>query len=1659
MVDGREAWEVAKKWIDLRRHSLPAADQAACRFSNLGWNAGLKSLPGDSTQIFARMISDRMISDGLVDMMIYLLGKRISKELGPQIASTVVVVERPFIIEILQATTADDYKKPKKGYLQIIEGKLKKDNISELWFPALWAEQIHWLPFKCDFRELTLSYGDPLKMNGKPQQIIQKTLWWLRGRVDKRFKSTGNVLRCGRQNDTINCGIIAVNTIAHHVIGDALWVASHKVQNRIKWFNDLCEEQEISTATCQPRRLTPRQEKKKAESVADTTNSLVVEQPCTQLPQSLAHILNLPQSAVPPEPAPATHKRAPALGQLLNPISSSTPVATTIPQSLSRLLNPTSSPTPIASEIENQQTMDGAAGQAEGDFGMDDESAGWMGVDAEDSEPNMMDVEIPEVSEPDTFRGDQFPGGDCKHFNIFEQAKSVKRKLETENEQVPKPSKKARLPEPKPSKAVILFPVGESKTAVWEQKANVQFENGSMENSDTRMARFTASIQKIDEFAEIKDAKHVRCSRCAKPQAMKTPFNVSNFKNHSDRCKGPTKYGKVAGAGGMATLDTLFNSQSAHAAGSSKPNACAPTVVLDPASCIASTSKVPRPCLGLTPDDEPRISQYLERSGAMGGGARSLTEITGELFPRASSYKNLSAARKQQVDTKQVHEWVWRNDHAQTRVFSTKCKKVLHSASTKSACTQCLGVISNGKFKKAISRPCPPDGNFKYNNQAYRGQSIAELYAKCVGLKEIFEAKDTQTPALRYAIGVLSGKYKGDDIFGGLLNGMIIRAEKEEQGVGTQGMRYSPQVQEFWHILHMHSPRAFRFISKYLPAPTERTIRRQRSALPNLPLGIQDRTFTLVQERLKALKYNGPVALSCDDTKLMPAFRPYYDHNEEAWFILGGTGEPRRLLDPAQFESIVKSAQIQKATKIRVWCLQVPIPKIAPMVVAAMPISDSNSAEALLPPLWKIVNGLLDGGTVQLKDARNAVFSGAKEMVIGNQVVLYIDFREMSFADDGPIYRRDVSEKMDRQDDAAATRLLSAASLEWFKKNKPDKLGVMVYLFVFGELIDAYQSRTISIEERVQIALRTYFFMEIWENFLQAAGYPKHKYFISYEFRDVVRILIHGLMQLVYIYRDHTPGDPKPILFWLMMTEPVEHVFGVTRDIVKDFSMLNFQEIYGKLHIQLREVALNAEIIMGKACASGYSHTYTDNRDINIPALSTFPSDIEIDNAAVRAYEEAENLFAMVGVVASEVCTDSPPAPNWFCVPAVDEDGDFEPQEPAEDDQCNLQEAIENLDRISMPTQKQDNANMDLTYGVIALTLDDQIRVSSLPEPTSDQLTAFTEQDSSQISKTLHAASSSNVPNKIHRSTIECDIQDLVDLRLRHQTKQAATGVRKRAGAPVPQDISERREFMRRITEIIKSQEDHGTCSGVERGIRWRHAAPGGRDAVINGELAPAPAAGTSANAAAAAKENANIILRKRRDKFKAHNMPSELETGRITSLTPLSTPDGSGGSGHGFVLHNGQIMVAKVLSVYSKTGGKNGRHAWVSDCSSIAAASNIPTQVYEHMTSGRQFRAIPQALQGLRVPQFALIPSSAFLCLLTNSPEPVNMIGIKLSAADGALYKKLNDRLADVVEAVKALGSKKKGVGRGKGKEKVVVRNLDSDEEDLEFPESVGTS
>lgn len=98
------------------------------------------------------------------------------------------------------------------------------------------------------------------------------------------------------------------------------------------------------------------------------------------------------------------------------------------------------------------------------------------------------------------------------------------------------------------------------------------------------------------------------------------------------------------------------------------------------------------------------------------------------------------------------------------------------------------------------------------------------------------------------------------------------------------------------------------------------------------PIGIQPRTFELVEITLQKLDYEGPVALSCDDTKLLPSLRPYFDKEKDGYFIMGNAGEPYQLMDPDAFERVVTSGQLQKASKVssvsitQTYLIEAPLP-------------------------------------------------------------------------------------------------------------------------------------------------------------------------------------------------------------------------------------------------------------------------------------------------------------------------------------------------------------------------------------------------------------------------------------------------------------------------------------------------------------------------------------------------------------------------------------------------------------------------------------------------------------------------------------------------------------------------------------------------------------
>ncbi|KAL6306598.1 hypothetical protein BKA93DRAFT_885233 [Sparassis latifolia] len=691
---------------------------------------------------------------------------------------------------------------------------------------------------------------------------------------------------------------------------------------------------------------------------------------------------------------------------------------------------------------------------------------------------------------------------------------------------------------------------------------------------------------------------------------------------------------------------------------------------------------------------------------------------------------------------------------------------------------------------------------------------------------------------------------------------------------------------------------------------------------------------------------------------------------------------------------------------VRLWCLQIPLPNIAPIILAALPISNNVRAPELFLYLEQILTGLhehqikvvsyaCDGATIERntsshhlsykiqhpvrgcaaldfsiscfndtgqpivmlqdpkhgsKTMRNNAFSGAILLILGNEPVMYPLFRKIAF-EDGPLFRRDV-EKIDRQDDNAACRLFAADTVQWLTEHNVDEhLGVIVYLFVFGELMDAYLSRHLSHIERIRLALRAFFFMDMWESFLERAGYSKAKHFISPQARAIVGILIRGIIQLVYVYRDHLNGR-YPLMPWLLTTETCEHVFGLCRVIVKDFTMLDFVYMVPKLLVQLQESALKSRCsnASGKARAQGYNHTHTDSRGADLANLRTFPSDEDINAMAIIAHEEAQSLFALLGVFPETVSSSTHSTPSWSVGPAAagrsgedETDSDYvSDTEDGEQEAEHLDGILAAVEEMEFSTERREDEVRKLTHAAISLSVEESMKIASLVEWEEHEEEEILADVANVIEHCLTEsrgpALDSSSPSADYalqssfEDAVDVDIRELITLRRSHQTKQAASGVRTR-GQTDDAGQSPRRLLLRQFQDIIKQEQERGVGSGLERAARWKNPGiSGSSEDTSTSTAADREKSGNAANAAAVATSQAKKLLTRRRGVYKSveHFNLAVLQEGGVSSIAPLCPANSSqGGPGFAFFLLENSVKLGRVLSIYTKGGGTGNTHGY----------------------------------------------------------------------------------------------------------------------------------
>ncbi|KAJ6522433.1 hypothetical protein DFH09DRAFT_1421922 [Mycena vulgaris] len=1599
---------------------------------------------------------------GHIDMMMADLAARAAAD--KDLAGTVIIAPLHFSRAIQDGAKKKSYKKKDTPLLSRYAEHIKNTEPAKLHFP-LHIDGNHWIAGAIDFKKKLIGTGDGrVGMSTPPHKFIKDLKRWLNAEFGaNEFTYQGDSLEHGDQKDGSSCSIITGNIVAVDVFGDEVWTQDHAAGARANCFMRLIG----SPAIRKMESPVPKQSKITEETPAEISIAVALGD---------HNFPDLEDFAVGDDLLPAPRSSRPTLAELLNPL----------PDAVVDAEPPVSKPEAMGEDcemplvqVENPHGYTGDHGDldsegGDSDVGGDGDS---MDVDEEGVPP------APEPTKPKTLFA--FFGAKAKTAPA-----NAKRSRDSDLDLDESIDIDALKP---PKKAKKASGTGTSKSAVAAQALRDAYNSGELtvETADpAKYARWKKKLLADDPKVVFHptDVKRARHSKCGAYVLMGEAYQTGKWTFHLDKdCRvlHPESKKRKGPGKGLTDVPTLTNLWKGK-----KPSA------------KGRGARETRPCPGITVADCPRLPMYLKRTGAFGGGGRSVTAIAREKFGKL--FRFLKGANQKIVTDQQLHERKWTNDHSNMRVFSTTCNKNVSAPQNGSRtlpCSGCSSILGNPRFKQAIRRPIPDDENYIYVNEKYRNQLLGGLYARSIGLKEIIETADAKnTPCIKYAQGTLKGKYTDFKVFEGLVEAMVMKVDRLERGVGMQNFKYAPAWDEMAHIINIHSPRAARALEKHFSMRTQRSFRAKEAREPRFPMGICDRTFELVEEYVTALKYDGPVGLSVDDTKLFSGLRMYYDAKEKADFLVGAVDGPIRVADPEAMKKILADPTIVRGTKVRVWCLTIPLPGVTPLVVAAMPIANDNSADDLLPHTEKVLYGRLqrkirvvsyanDGTETErsvqrklvekgeniirytitspiagapdleleiatffvypvvmiqdskhaLKTFRNNLFTGARMLTFGNYTAIFRRIYELAMAPDSPMFRRDV-ERLDRQDDAAATRLFCAAVLEYLSENHPEYIGEIVYLFVFGELVDSYQSRKISHTERIKLALRARYFLDAWANYLDAVGYKHSHYFLSREAVDIARYLIDGIISLIFVHRDHVPGG-IPLIPWYHSSEPCEHTFGNSRDIVKDFTFLDFIFMIPKLRVTMREAVLSGKSSHANATAAGYTHTYFESLGSDLAALAIYPSDQEIQLAAQEAAAESDSLVAVLGIAPAQLhqklqarAHQHPVLPSIGSWLKNDDDESEEEDEeefdnedvnaPSEADQ--LQAIIDMYEHPDAPLLgvKEDRKVMSLTCASIAITADEQMRInkfSELDDEVSDEILG---DEHVTIQETLAAFTTPVLPSlklgdEISKpfgvgpatSVTDLDFKSLIAQRRLHQTRQADRCCRtskSRSDGQTESVESTRRQILREFHEILKEHDQtRGVGTTVERQVRWTSNSK--------------PAAGNSANAAAAAANVASKAATRHKKLFKDANVPrfELVATARLTHFHKLSISD------FGIVWTQAGLRIAQVVVMYSKGGGKYGKHGAVSEHHNISAISNLGVQLFEFVHA-RQFRAIPEATSRFQTKHYDLLAPFNFLYRLHRSVK-TNASGVELAPEDKALFADLQNGIARFNAAVKASRSRKK--------------------------------
>ncbi|PLW21867.1 hypothetical protein PCANC_03352 [Puccinia coronata f. sp. avenae] len=692
-----------------------------------------------------------------------------------------------------------------------------------------------------------------------------------------------------------------------------------------------------------------------------------------------------------------------------------------------------------------------------------------------------------------------------------------------------------------------------------------------------------------------------------------------------------------------------------------------------------------------------KISQCISGSPSIYHGAPPRYKICEELFNTTKESELTEQQTEKLLQELEARStWFIKRHTATAGIFSSKCERQVNVPPGKKAlpCSQCDLLKGDNSLKKALNVEYASNNNIKYIPTILMKRDLFQsklmLYEELRLLNESLK-KHSRTGDSEFwtalAIQAKRGFFKESDTFQGLVKAVAVRTEREAAGKTLRGMQFDSYFDSFLTTMAAMSPAASKYFRDNFSGRSLRSIRIERKNNGGqIDDGIVLTNFERVAGYIKNYGYNGPLALASDQTVCVKSLRSHDGH------LVGAQGGDVPFSDLEELSALVENivAKDQLCSKVRLYTIQVPLPKIPLFVVALIASYKNETAEDIaishisvldycskagmsiisigsdgaameisaLRIFQKSVDQYLcfhkkDAGiaiqvplvgqppqpVVAVQDPKHARKTSANQLLSGARILSFGKFQAnishlvAILGEGSPLYSHDVF-NCDKQDNGRAYQTMNWETLK-ASLASPLYTGLSIYLYLFGELTDAWLCPSMIHLDRIRSAWTCIFFMQFWHQSINHKSNPLmsiNRNGISRQSYEIFRFLGNALIGLIISHREYHPL--VPLLPWKHGTEACEHIFGWMRVIMPNFTVLDARQMLPKVFAVVRNVmGGKMKIPQSDHLQSGYKYNFANEKMAeSYQHLANFPSDLEITHELAVAESQARKIALFVGI-------------------------------------------------------------------------------------------------------------------------------------------------------------------------------------------------------------------------------------------------------------------------------------------------------------------------------------------------------------------------------------------------------------------------------------------